>query len=818
MYPNVLLFVRIECLQAFLSVCQVFLPKKWKKFNLKPLMHLTLEKTVIVLILGIFCLQANAQEPIKPENAEEDQPLELYFSIEGGFYEAPVELKLFAPEAEIYYTLNGSKPTSRSNVYRRPIRIDETTVVRAVAKIGKKRSHYLGHTYFIAEPASNLATVSIGISPHLLFSPQRGLFMQGSNAIDTLWKKPGANFWSKKEVACNIEIFEPTGECVYRNLSGFRLFGGMSRLFPQKSIAIVARKRYGKNRIKHKIFGKGEPDKYKFLVLRNSGSDFGKSHFRDALMTSLVDHWDIEKQAYRPAHVYINGTYWGIYNIREKINRYFVEAHSEMDKDSIDLIEHRMSLKRGSRLHYLKMLDFLENNDLGDPVNYAYIQTQMDVQNFMDYQIAQIYFDNRDAGGNIRFWRPQTEDGRWRWILYDTDWGFGLHNKLAYKSNSLDFHTTPNGPSWPNPPWSTFILRKLLENPSFRDAFVNRFADHLNTSFQPYRVETKIEDLYKQIQPEIPRHLDRWNLSHSRWEDQVELLHKFGRERSNYVRMHLMEFFNTGGMRRLDLQATDGGAIIVNNNFEVRNEVFKGRYFENIPVSIKAVPDYGYRFLRWEGIEVDDNIRELDMSLTEKRYTIRAVFERFTHPMIGKVMINEISPNNKKSSDWIEIFNYSKNRVSLTEWTLTDSKNEFKLPAVSLDPNDYLVICQDSAKFAEAFPEAYNFIGGMPFGLNKRKEKLGLYSILGAVVDSVQYDLLPTDSTFTLNLLLPYLDNADPENWEMRLGVGSPNDANPYYVESSIRMRQEQWMQMGVAAGVVLICMLLLVLRWRGTL
>ena len=104
----------------------------------------------------------------------------------------------------------------------------------------------------------------------------------------------------------------------------------------------------------------------------------------------------------------------------------------------------------------------MENNDLSDPVNYTYIQTQMDVQNFMDYQIAQIFFDNRDAGGNIRIWRPQTQNGRWRWILYDTDWGFGLHDDLAYKYNSLAFHTKPDGPRWPNPPWSTFILRKLL--------------------------------------------------------------------------------------------------------------------------------------------------------------------------------------------------------------------------------------------------------------------------------------------------------------------------------------------------------------------
>ena len=108
-------------------------------------------------------------------------------------------------------------------------------------------------------------------------------------------------FGVKKKWLAVSKCLKPTGECVYRNLSGFRLFGGMSRLFPQKSIAIVARKRFGENRIRHKVFGKGNPGKFKFLVLRNAGSDFGKAHFRDALMTSLVEHWDLEKQAYRPA-------------------------------------------------------------------------------------------------------------------------------------------------------------------------------------------------------------------------------------------------------------------------------------------------------------------------------------------------------------------------------------------------------------------------------------------------------------------------------------------------------------------------------------
>ena len=181
-------------------------------------------------------------------------------------------------------------------------------------------------------------------------------------------------------------------------------------------------------------------------------------------MTSLVEDWDLEIQDSRPSHVYINGKYWGIYNIREKVNRFFLQEHTDVDIDSLDLMEHRMSLKRGNAIHYQKMLKFMRENDLSDPANYAYLNSLMEVNNFMDYKIAQIFFDNQDAGGNIKFWRPQTPSGKWRWILYDTDWGFGLHNDKAYKNNSLAFHTKEGGPAWPNPEWSTFILRKLFKN------------------------------------------------------------------------------------------------------------------------------------------------------------------------------------------------------------------------------------------------------------------------------------------------------------------------------------------------------------------
>ena len=744
--------------------------------------------------------------------------LELEFSLEGGFYDEMVLVELFSPGATIFYTTDGSTPSSRSKEYTEPIIVSKTTVVRAKAYRGKLKSKIVGHTFFINEPQTTFPVISLGITPSILFDPEFGLYVKGPNANDSIWKLEGANFWSRKEVKINTEIFENNGECKFNSVSGFRLFGGMSRLFPQKSMTIIARDHYGKKRIRYPIFGKEELKKYKFLVLRNSGSDWGRSHFRDALMTSLLDDWDIEKQAYRPAHLYLNGDYWGIYNIREKVNRYFVSDHANVDKDSIDLIEHRMTLKRGSTRHYRKMLNFLSDNSLADPQNYAYIKSQMDVENFINYQIAQIYFDNGDAGGNIKFWRPQTPDGRWRWIMYDTDWGFGLHSTNAYKNNSLAFHTEAEGPSWPNPPWSTFLLRKLLENPEFEVEFITRFTDHLNSTFHSERVIKKIDEMYSALLPEMSRHLDRWKLKEGKWNYHVDIMRKFALNRPYYVRMHLMEKFNTGRLIEVNALTNEGGHIMINDIVKVTPEGFNGKYFENFPIHIKAIPNFGYRFSHWEGIEIENNLEATIFLNNNQAYEIKAVFEPYNHPHEGTVVINEISANNRKSGDWIELYNFSKNPINLKDWYFTDSKHFFRLPDVTIEGRNYIILCQNLVNFQKEFPFHYGAIGDFEFGLNKRLESLGLFSNDGAFIDSVAYDLAPVDSTFTLSLMLPYLDNSDIENWEVQFGNGSPSSANPYYLESRIKAEQEIWVRVGTGIGLLLFCLLLLKIKGRRTL
>ena len=775
----------------------------------------TLKRFRLILFLFLWGAVCFAQEQTV-EIPRVEIPVEIEFSEPGGFYPENVVVKLNAPGAKIYYTLDGSTPNKKSTLYKFPLLIEETTVLRTKAYKGRKNSDVYAHTYFIGEPRTTLPTVSISIDPWMLFDPEVGVFMNGPDAIDSLWRKPGANFWSRSEREINTEIFEDNGECVFRSGTGFRLFGGMSRLFPQKSIVLVCRDQYGKKRIRHKLFGKKGAKKFKFLVLRNSGSDWGKTHFRDALMTNLVDDWDIEIQNDRPAQVYINGEYWGVYHIRDKVNRYFLESEWGYHKDSIDLIEHKLTRKRGSKKHYQKMLDFLEDNDMSLPENYLHIQTLMDVDNFMDYKIAEIYYDNVDAGGNIKYWRPQIEGGRWRWILYDTDWGFGLHDAEAYEHNSLDFHTEPKGPHWPNPPWSTFILRNLLNNVDFEQAFINRFSDHINESFRSQRVLSLIDKHAQHLAPEMPRHFERWQLSEKTWKREIGIMKEFARERPANMRAHLQEKFDIGKSVALNLSTSAGGKIILNRNVEVSSKAnFNGQYFEKVPIHLMAEPDLGFKFSHWEGVELMEGTREVTIALLEETSSLRAVFEKAINPLTGAVVINEVSCNNRKTGDWVELYNQSKKRVDLKGWFLADNRNHYQIPPISIPSKGYAVICQDTAKFSKTHGGDVQINGNLGYGLSKRKEKINLYDEEGASVDKFQYDIRPRDSLFTLNLLLPNLDNANIENWEALVGNGSPGRPNAYYLESRIEVTQAIWVRVGAAAGVLLVLLFMLIRKKR---
>ncbi len=757
-----------------------------------------LSRYVFSLSIGVpfVCAQPTDAKPT---------PLVVHFSQPGGFYDAPVEITLSAPEgAVIYYTTDGSYPSERTLRYVRPITVSRTAVVRALAKQGRVTGRATGHTYFVQEPPTRLPVVSVALSPAILFHPERGIFREGPLADTSSEHRPGANFWTRREFACHVEIYESDGSCVHNSGAGFRLFGGYSRIFPQKSIVLIARDRYGKKFFRHRIFGADRPKKFKHLVLRNGGSDFAGAHFRDELMNRLTDGWNLEKQAFRTALLYLNGRYWGIYHIREKINGRFLEDHADVDRDSLDLMEHQRHVRHGSGAHYQRMLEYIRTHDLAEAEHYQWVCSQMDVDNFIDYQIAQIYCFNTDAGGNIRYWRPHRPGGRWRWILFDTDWGFGLHNPDAWQDDAIAFFTEPNGPRWPNPPWSTFLFRNLLRNRDFRCQFINRFCDRLNTSLSAENVLREIAWFESVLAPEMPRHLQRWRRSEAHWRRHLAIIRQFAEKRPAVMYEHLARHFPTGAPAHLELSVEVGGSVQINRCITVGSGTFRGTYFERIPITLQAIPATGFRFAGWEGI--DRQGRQIETYLpADETLRLRARFEPDPHPLDNVVFFNEIAPAGQKTGDWIELYNAGQRPIRLKGWMLSDAHRNWTFPDVTINPRAYLVVCQDSMAFRRHFPRVHPITGDFRFGLNKQAEHLLLYAADGRVVDSIAYSVEAPEGSFTLDLLTPNLDNAVWDNWGVRTGVGSPGAPNPLFHAQTVARQKERATRLGLAVGLLIL-------------
>lgn len=754
---------------------------------------------------------------------QQDSTIELAVSHPAGYYRDTLILKLEASnkQAKIYYTTDGALPSTKSKPYTKPLTLGATKVVRAIAMLNSVKSDVVTNLYIVREDSSTLPVVSVCIPHGALFNQATGLFVKGSKAGSKFPYK-GANYYSRREVPCYVEILEADKKEVFEAKVGFKIFGGMSRIFPQKSFSLYASKsRYGKKYIDYPIFTDRKQSKYKRLVLRNSGSDYGETHFRDALITSFGRDMGLETQAYRPAVVYINGRYWGLYNFREKLTRHYIHEHFGYDKDSINLIEHRKDVQAGSRKHYDRMRMFMRKNNLADQENFDHVASMMDVDNFMEYQILQIYIDNQDAGGNIKFWKPETEDGRWRWILFDTDFGLGHYGRNGHTNNSLAFHTKPNGPIWPNPPWSTLNLRALLQNRGFQERFISRFLDRMNYTLDSTRIIKRIDEYAARIEPEMERHWERWNLASRRWYREIKRMKKFSRERPAYMRQFLKERFPWVGEEvELATSVDSGGYVMVNTVIPAKGN-FNGIYFQELPVVLDAKPYFGYQFSHWEmgGEKIEG--RHLQMRFHGKKQVIKAVFKKGEHPAAQQMIINEVSVYDQASSDWIEFYNATEEDLDVTGWTIQDrADNQFVFPAgTTIKGNNYLVVCKKEDKFKAAFPTSKNYIGGLSFGLDNQKDIIMVYDAEGLPVDSIGYKIRRKDVKKIKTLVLRDFksDNKESSNWERLDRNGSPASVNPEYVAIKEKADWELFIKRVKIGGVTTALFILIVMGYVVT-
>lgn len=692
---------------------------------------------VIFFILTITLYKLSAQEGINVDSL---------FSLRGGIYATAQTMTIdTSGGVKAFYTFNGSKPGTYSKKYDGQVfELDEPKVIRVLfykngSKIGEStQSYIIGRTF-------NMAVVSIAVDTADFFSYSKGIYVKGCCA-DTVPPYMGANFWKGWERPINIEFYEPDNTLGFNQGAGCRIFGGFSKGLPMKSLAILAKSKYGPKKFKYQIFPNKDIKKFNSFVLRNSGGDFNNTHFRDALLTDLTEPIDMDIQAYRPCVVFINGQYWGIHNIREKINEHYLKDNHGVNKDSVDLLKHRGDAQCGTTKEYKKLLKFLDDNTFESNAKIQDLDKMMDIDNYINYNITEIYVDNGDAGGNIRYWREQKPGARWRWILFDLDLSFGIGSKTAYKENTLHEMTTFSNEKWPNPAWSTYIIRKLLENDSIQQVYINRFADHLNTIFSEKNVNFKLDSIYNLIKDEMPFHAERWKTSIEKWNIRVDRMREFADKRPYYLRTYLMQKFNLSDTVMVTIGAFDNQMGKVKLNSLKLESKFEGWYFTDNPITIKAKPKMGYAFVKWEGIE--DNNPELHISLTQS-LNITPVFKKKPVSELGGIIaINEVSIKQDSlvpCEDWIELANTSAEQQDLSGWYITTSdKEKYQLPEGStIGAHGYLVVCKDK----EAFQKVYNLSedllvqGNMDFGFSSKKDHIKLWDQDKNPVDSMKYQI-----------------------------------------------------------------------------
>jgi len=553
---------------------------------------------------------------------------------ESGFYDASLEVSLEHGSIETVsrYTLNGAKPKSTSEHYDSPIELKENTVVRARPfEPGKLPGTTVNRSYFLNEEIT-LPVLSIIAEPDAFYDSFNGIYPKRMKG---------------REIPVAIEYFNSNQQAEFSLNAGLRLTGQASLYYSQVSFTISARDRYGTDEIGFQVFPQREISSFKSLYLRNAGvPDNRSTFFRDALQHELLlNKIDIDCQAYQPSVVFLNGDYWGIYNIRDKINCDYLASLHNLNPDDIDLLEYELGsstpvVMDGNADNYKLFYSYVKETDLSLEENYSYLETWMDVDEFINYQICEIYYDNVFwPDQNIRMWRERKEGSKWRWILFDTDFGFGMPNNISsgYTNNTLQHASSSKANGIDAPEWSTLIFRKLLSNEKFQIKFIQRFDACMNSIFHPDTVLSVIEKLQNSLSPEMGRHIGKWRYgesyygnpiqSMSEWLSNVNVMRSFAQHRPGYQRQHIIDFFDLSGSAtlQLDIHPQGSGKVVINEVLRTDTST-TGTYFKDIPISLKAIPNVGYRFVRWEGVDAD-SLEQVNILITADTLNLTAVFD-----------------------------------------------------------------------------------------------------------------------------------------------------------------------------------------------
>lgn len=520
-----------------------------------------------------------------------------------------------APEGtQIYYTTDGREPTKSSKLYTEAISINDSYSIRAKLFCdGWLSPRSTVQSYIFLDRDMTIPVISITTNDDYL-NGKEGIFRVNSKANQVNWRRP-----------INFELFdEPDKASVLNQICETRIMGGQSRDWARKSMAIYSNKRFGAKRLEYEFFPDQRPGvtNFKSIMLRNAGNDIDGLYMRDAIMQrSMAEHADLDWQAWRPAVVYINGEYHCMLNIRERSNddNIFTNYNELEDIDMIEIAQENNKMvgevKAGTSENYDKFVKFY--SERGHTL--AEYAEWIDWKEYINLMAMNLYFNNQDfPGNNIVMWRPRTEDGKWRWISKDTDFGLGLYGKEV-EFNTIkwlyDFnHTYDRDRKWANTKEATMLFRNLMEDPDFNREFIDRSLVYMGDFLNEKGVRAIWDPMYELVKDELLIHRDELNPPNpwSWWgggnnekniENEVNNVRNWLSKRTDYYRKCLCDYYKVGTLASMTVNKDMEDAAeshILFNGVELSNGTFDGKFIVGRKITLEPGEASTLNVTGWE--------------------------------------------------------------------------------------------------------------------------------------------------------------------------------------------------------------------------